>query len=125
MSRLHTYTRMSHRPANLLPTSSCGIPLYANLSHVPCPHCGTYLTLALNPALLTTLLDETGSLAPSSLLWTPRAWAQLLGRGVDDLLALDVRDTRWLEQRIVGLRFSFFVGWEEAVGKLCVLGVRM
>jgi len=44
---------------------------------------------------------------------------------VEELLALGTREVRWLEQRIVGLRFSFCVGWEEGVGRLGVLGVRM
>ena len=34
-------------------------------------------------------------------------------------------EIRWLEQRMTFLRMHLVFGWEESVGRLAILGVRM
>jgi hypothetical protein len=103
---------------------SCGIPAYANELMVPCPNCSKPLTLLLNPKIIGTLLDETGGIAPGKLLWSDRAWEQLLGRTVAEVAKMTTDEARWLEQRMLFLRMHLVVGWEESVGRLAVLGMR-
>jgi len=82
------------------------------------------LTLSLNPKIIGTLLDETGSIAPGKLLWSERAWEQLFGRTVKEVTEMTNEEIRWLEQRILFMRLHLVFGWEESVGKLAILGVR-
>jgi hypothetical protein len=71
------------------------------------------------------ILDETGCVAPGKLLWSARAWEQLLGRPVAELAAMSIEDIRWLEQRLSFLRMHMVFGWDENIGRLAVLGMRM
>jgi hypothetical protein len=38
---------------------------------------------------------------------------------------MSIDDIRWLEQRLHFLRMHLVFGWEESVGRLAVLGMRM
>jgi hypothetical protein len=105
--------------------SSCGIPIYANTPHTTCLNCATPLTLSLNPKIIGTLLDETGSIAAGKLLWSPRAWEQLLGRTPAQLSQMKGEEIRALEQRMGFLRMHLVFGWAESVGRLAVLGMCM
>jgi hypothetical protein len=111
--------------AKLTPTPSCGVPVYANELRIPCPNCSKPLNLQLNTKIMGTLLDETGCIAPGKLLWSDRAWEQLLGRSVKKVTMMTTDEVRLFEQRAVFLRVHLVVGWEESVGRLAVLGVRM
>ncbi|KAB8290828.1 hypothetical protein EYC80_008465 [Monilinia laxa] len=124
----------------LMCTECCGIPIYNNTPHIPCPHCSKPLTLSMNPKIIGTLVDETGCIAAGKLIWSENAWKELLGRSVQDLCQMACEEIRLLECRIVGLRLSLCFGWagDEAGdvlggdsrgvggvgGRLCVLGVR-
>ena len=103
---------------------SCGVPIYANTLTTPCRNCSKPLKLFLNPKIIGTLLDETGSIEPGKLLWSERAWEQLFGRTVQQVTEMANEEIRWLEQRILFMRVHLVFGWEESVGKLAILGVR-
>lgn len=109
---------------NLLFLLSCGVPVYATELTVPCPNCSKQLRLLLNPKIVGRLLDETGCIATGKLVWSERAWEQLLGRSVREVAEMTTDETRWLEQRILFTRMHLVVGWEEGVGRLAVLGMR-
>ena len=80
------------------------------------------------------LLDETGALDAEKLIWTSKAWTELLGdigamgllgEGREGREAMEIDEVRELQERIAGLRFSFLAGWAVEVERLYVLGVRM
>lgn len=113
---------------------SCGIPIYSPEPTAPCLTCGAVQNLSINPAVIGSLLDETGALEAEKLQWTPKAWRELLGEaGAMGILGAekeagetrDINGVKELQERITGLRFSFLMGWAGEVGRLCVLGVRM
>jgi hypothetical protein len=84
--------------------------------------------------VIGSLIDETGALEAEKLQWTPKAWEEFFGetgamailggeKGADE--TREINEARELQERIMGLRFSFLMGWAGEVGRLCVLGVRM
>lgn len=103
----------------------CGIPIYANLLSGTCKQCDKIVPLALNPGIVGKLLDETGDIGQGKLVWTEEAWEMLWGRSVDELCVMGSKEIGLLESRVLGLRFSFLFGWEESIGRLAVLEVRM
>lgn len=110
--------------ANVRSSLSCGIPIYANMLEITCKNCSRPLKLYLNPRIIGTLIDETGCIAPGKLLWSERAWEQLLGRTVKEVTEMTNEEIRWLEQRMMFMRMHLVFGWEESVGRLAVLGMR-
>lgn len=104
---------------------SCGVPIFSNTPITPCRNCSKPLTLSLNPRIIGTLLDETGSLSPSKLLWSARAWEQLFGRSVEEIAGMIIEDVRLFEQRVLWMRCHLVVGWSGEVERLGVLGVLM
>lgn len=78
------------------------------------------------------LCDETGMINGGKLVWSEKAWKELLGRGTAELCEMGVEEVKMLECRMVGLRVSLCFGWvgdaggagESVAGRLCVLGVR-
>lgn len=101
------------------------MPLYSNTPNTICRNCSTTVLLSLNPRIMGTLLDETGSIAPGRLLWSVSAWENLFGRTVEQLLECGIFELSLLEQRLLGMRISVCFGWKADVGRLSVLGVRM
>jgi hypothetical protein len=71
------------------------------------------------------LADETGCIEQGKLLWSPQAWEQLFGRSVDIIAALSIDEARWFEERMMFLRMHLVVGWEENIGRLTVLAMKM
>ncbi|KAL2071499.1 hypothetical protein VTL71DRAFT_12734 [Oculimacula yallundae] len=114
-----------HRRNMLMCAECCGVPLYSNTPITPCRNCSKPQTLSLNPRIIGTLIDETGSLSPGKLLWSTRAWEQLFGRSVDEIAAMTVEEMRLFEQRVLWMRCHLVVGWSGKVEKLGVLGVLM
>ncbi|KAF7914941.1 hypothetical protein BELL_0327g00060 [Botrytis elliptica] len=108
----------------------CGIQLYSPTPSLECPHCSKLLQLIMNPKVIATLIDETGMISGGKLVWSEKAWKELLGRGTEELCQMGVEEVKMLECRMVGLRFSLCFGWvgdaggERVGGRLCVLGVR-
>ena len=103
---------------------SCGVPIYANELEIPCRNCSKLLKLYLNPKIIGILIDETGCITPGKLLWSERAWEQLLGRTVKEVTEMTNEEIRWLEQRMMFMRMHLVFGWEESVGRLAILGMR-
>ncbi|KAK4225344.1 hypothetical protein QBC38DRAFT_531060 [Podospora fimiseda] len=61
------------------PTPSCGLTVYANKPTATCRNCqATHHSLVLNPRIIGPLLDETSTLAAGKLIWSDRAWTELL-----------------------------------------------
>ncbi|KFX90174.1 hypothetical protein O988_08311 [Pseudogymnoascus sp. VKM F-3808] len=57
----------------------CGIPIYSPESTAPCLTCSTVQKLSINPAVIGSLVDETGALEAEKLQWTPKAWEEFFG----------------------------------------------
>ncbi|PQE23650.1 nucleic acid-binding protein [Rutstroemia sp. NJR-2017a BVV2] len=110
---LDVYLVQNYRRNMLMYTECCTTPHYTNspLPPLPCPHCHTPLSFTLNPHIVGTLLDETGSIRAKDLMWAPRAWEDLLGRKMEDVCLLGVDGCLELEERLRGMRGSFWVGW--------------
>jgi hypothetical protein len=104
---------------------SCGVPVYASTPVAICKNCDKKVGLQLNPKVIGTLVDETGSISPGKLLWSAGAWEQLFGRPVKELVTEDIDMMRLMEQRMVCMRFHVMFGWAEKVGKLVILAVSM
>jgi hypothetical protein len=92
------------RRGQLFSMECCGMPVYSNQSRGQCNQCGTYdIDLRISPNIVGQVLDETGALScvsgpqekdatnsreavntfknqHSKILWTDKAWTQLLGR---------------------------------------------
>jgi hypothetical protein len=82
--------------------------------------------MTLNPHILGTLIDETGSLAASKLVWSPRAWEKVFDKKVEEICRMSAEHIRLFEQRMLFMRLHLVVGWDGgALGRLCVLGVLM
>jgi hypothetical protein len=57
---------------------SCGVPLYANRPQAVCRNCLGERALALNSRIIGPFADETGCVAPGKLIWSEKAWTELL-----------------------------------------------
>ncbi|KAK0108453.1 hypothetical protein ONS95_003255 [Cadophora gregata] len=114
-----------HRRNMLMCAECCGVPIYSNSLSTPCRNCSKPQELSLNPRIIGTLLDETGSIAPGKLLWSTRAWEMLFGRSVAEVTRMTGEEVRLFEQRVCWLRCHLVVGWSVEVGRLGVLGVLM
>jgi hypothetical protein len=97
------------------------------------------------------MVDETGCIATGKLIWSGRAWTELLvgveeemspandgqnaciGDGItrdtrsssswEELTALDLVALRIVEEQLLYSRITLTFGWSPAVDRLCVLGV--
>ncbi|KAK0659734.1 hypothetical protein QBC41DRAFT_384230 [Cercophora samala] len=56
----------------------CNLPLYSNNATATCKNCLKTHQLSLNPKIIGPLTDETGSVAAGKLIWSDRAWTELL-----------------------------------------------
>lgn len=99
--------------------------MYANEPVAKCKNCNKELELQLNPKVIGSLIDETGSIAAGKLLWSAQAWEDLFGRSVEELVAMDIQMMKLMEQRMAYMRVHLVFGWAEEVGKLAILAVRM
>ncbi|KAK8154487.1 hypothetical protein BKA80DRAFT_190698, partial [Phyllosticta citrichinensis] len=86
----------------------CNYPLFANVPSVACP--SLTVPLRLNPRVIGTIHDETGSVASGKLIWYEEAWTQLFGLCTSELATLDRETLRALEARCAWVRVSLFVG---------------
>lgn len=68
-------------------------------------------------------MDESGAITSGKLIWSDEAWEQLLGRNAEGLAGSSVRLLKYLENRLLFLKFAVMFGWSEDVGKLCILRV--
>lgn len=57
------------------------------------------------------MIDETGQIASGKLIFSSKAWEQLLGRSAHQLVKTDLEILRYLEQRLLFLRLTLGFGW--------------
>ncbi|KAM3076297.1 hypothetical protein ACMFMG_006200 [Clarireedia jacksonii] len=120
---LDVYLVQNYRRNMLMCTECCHKPQYTNspspTTHPSktapsCPHCQTPIppsSFTLNPSILGLLVDETGSIQAKGMIWAPRAWEDVLGRNMHDVHLLGAEGCWELEERLRGMRGSFWVGW--------------
>ncbi|KAI5927094.1 hypothetical protein F4810DRAFT_429913 [Camillea tinctor] len=130
------------RKGKLCCTECCGIPLYSNKPIVSCKNCNVQRGLFLNSRIIGTMIDESGTLASSKLVWNDDAWTQLFfgnkleeelcneGFGIDlieksweDITVLDTNTLRGLEDQLIYSRVTLTFGWSSDLERLCILGV--
>ncbi|TQS36082.1 hypothetical protein Golomagni_03477 [Golovinomyces magnicellulatus] len=123
-----------HRRNKLMCGQCCGILLYSNASISECATCEKLISLLPNANLVGQLLDETGSIDGSSLIWSPSAWEKLFGRPSEVVASWSREECTSFEQYLCFMRVHLFVGWRRVqicpdgrknIGRLCVLGVQM
>lgn len=68
-------------------------------------------------------MDETGAISCGKLIWSDEAWDQLLGRDTNGLVTAKPELLKYLENRLLFLKFTVLFGWSADVGKLVVLKV--
>lgn len=106
----------------------CNLALYANARSVECRGCGKAVALRLNPRILGLVVDETGAVGSAKLLFSDRAWKDLLGRDAEALCGMQGHEVQYLADRMLFCRITLLFGWtgEEAKagGRICVLGVQ-
>ncbi|KAK6841560.1 Nucleic acid-binding protein [Apiospora arundinis] len=134
------------RDAKTYCNECCGIPLYANIPFAVCKDCGVQIELLPNPKIIGDLVDESGTMKGSKLVWHGVAWNQLLYENSanqdkvnpfeDDsnaerlaehsernIKALDKNDLQILKDQLLYSRVTLTFGWAEALEKLCILWV--
>lgn len=108
----------------LMCNECCGVALYGNVLSLQCTRCKKHVPLRVNPRVVGPLVDETGSTACGQIILSNRAWEQLFGRSIRDLVRLSFEALRRIEQRLLFLRITLVFGWaaEESsgVGRICV-----
>ncbi|KAK4546884.1 hypothetical protein LTR36_001616 [Oleoguttula mirabilis] len=106
----------------------CSMPVYANAVTAPCKGCDKEVALRLSPRIIAQVMDETACLGPGKLLFSDRAWKDLLGRPTEDILKLGYEEIKYLSDRLLFCRVTMLFGWtgdeSKAGGRVCVLGVR-
>lgn len=98
-------------PTDTTKTASRTCP---NSSSIPCP-----LPLRLNPRIIGTLIDETGSIDAGSVIWSDEAWCKLLhGYTAEKLVGARDEELRRVEEAMMWKRISILFGWSSSVGRL-------
>lgn len=113
-----------HQRTMMFCSECCGLPIFANCLTATCKQCEKPISLAINPRLIGTLIDETGAIGSGKLIWRPQAMEQLLGRTAMELSMSSPALLKYLEQRLLFLRLSVLFGWSEQVGKLAACQVQ-
>ncbi|KAI9715372.1 MAG: hypothetical protein M1812_006017 [Candelaria pacifica] len=114
-----------HQRSMMMCTECCGVPLFANTIAAKCKQCGQEVALAINPKIVGSIIDETGCISAGKLVWSDEAWEQLLGRTAQQLVEATPPLLKYLEHRLLFLRYTLVFGWSEDVGKLAILQVKM
>lgn len=106
----------------------CGMAAYANAVAAACRGCDGAVALRLNPRIVGQVVDETGAVGAGKLLLSDRAWRDLLGREVGEVLRMGFEEVKHLTDRLLFCRVTLLFGWTGdktvAGGRVCVLGVR-
>jgi hypothetical protein len=119
-----------YRRNMLLCNECCGIPIFNNSVTAECQQCDKLVALGINPRILGPVVDETGCSSTGKILFSEKAWEELLGRTADELVKSSVDVLKYLEQRMLYLRVTLRFAWaaeegEGGMGRLCVWGVQM
>jgi hypothetical protein len=57
------------------------------------------------------VIDETGQIATGKLVFSTKAWEQLLGRTPEQFAQAEIELLRYLETRLLFLRYNLGFGW--------------
>lgn len=111
----------------LFSSECCNIALYANATVAKCRGCDKNVNLRISPKIIAQVMDETAVVGPGKLLFSDRAWQDLLGRKPQDLIKLGYDEVKYLSDRLLFCRLTLLFGWtgdeSKAGGRICVLGV--
>ncbi|MCJ1308763.1 hypothetical protein MMC25_002417 [Agyrium rufum] len=113
---LEVHLARLHQRGMLCSGECCGVPLYANAMTARCRRqCGREeeqeeVVLRLNPKILGTVMDETGSVGSGKMVLSEEAWGQLLGRGKEGIVGMGVRELKEVEATMLFLRVTLVVG---------------
>ncbi|KAK3715967.1 hypothetical protein LTR37_006697 [Vermiconidia calcicola] len=112
----------------LFSSECCNMALYANATTATCRGCDKEVSLRLSPRFLGQVIDETATISTGKLLFSDKAWQDLLGRKPEDLLKLGYDGMKYLADRLLFCRITVLFGYagdeSRAGGRICVLGVR-
>ncbi|KAL2357179.1 hypothetical protein BJ546DRAFT_1024446 [Cryomyces antarcticus] len=114
-----------YRRNMLMCNECCGVPFYTNAIVIKCKQCDKDVPLRINPKVIGSLIDETGCIGPGKLVFSDKAWEQLLGRTAEELVESSANVLEYLEHRLLFLRTTLVFGWSEETGKLAVCQVKM
>ncbi|KAI0838702.1 hypothetical protein F5Y06DRAFT_303622 [Hypoxylon sp. FL0890] len=134
---------MEHwRKGTLCCFECCGVPMYANKPVATCKNCETKQDLVLNPRVIGSVVDESGTITGSKLVWRNDAWTELLfgstagelqggdDSGTDlieqsweDVTVLGTDVVRDIEELLLYSRITLTFGWASKLQRLCILGV--
>ncbi|KAI1646233.1 uncharacterized protein F4817DRAFT_340898 [Daldinia loculata] len=120
----------------------CGMPVYANKPVAICKNCDTRRDLAVNPRIIGSMIDESGMITASKLVWHDDAWSQLFFGGTsnelqigddsetnlveqswEDLTIFDTAALRDIEEQLLYARVTLTFGWSSQLERLCIMGV--
>ncbi|KAK7908413.1 hypothetical protein PG985_015716 [Apiospora marii] len=122
----------------------CGSPMYANIPFAVCKGCGVQRELLPNPGIIGNMVDESGTMKASKLVWHEDAWNQLLygssseednitaidnesagasfpGRLERNVKTLNKNDLQGIENRLLYSRVTLTFGWAEDLERLCIM----
>lgn len=105
----------------------CSIPIYANAVTAMCKGCDREMPLRLSPRIIAQIMDETAIIGPGKLLFSERAWQDLLGRAPEELLKMGYEEIKYLADRLLFCRVTMMFGWtgdeSKAGGRISIRGV--
>lgn len=99
-----------HRRQMFMCEECCGVPLFANALTAKCKQCDKNVRLRVNPRIISSLSDETGSLQAGSMLLTAKAWSQFFGVSPEVLCRSVWEQVRHIEQESLFTRKTFWFG---------------
>lgn len=100
----------------------CGVPIFANTASTKCKQCKTSTSLLINPRIIGSVIDETGTTGTGKLVLSQDAWISLLGRNPEELKCLEVR---LLFMRVTLCFVLFAEEVEGGMGRLWIWGVKV
>jgi len=118
----------NYKRRTLFSGDCCNIPTYANAVTTKCRGCDAEMHLRLNPRVVGQVMDESAAIGAGKLLFSDRAWRELLGREPEDLLEMGPDEIQYLSDRLLFCRVTMLFGWVgddgQTGGRICVLGVQ-
>ncbi|KAI1501417.1 hypothetical protein F5X99DRAFT_409007 [Biscogniauxia marginata] len=107
-----------------------------------CKNCRIQRELSLNPRIIGSMIDESGTMARSKLVWNYDAWTRLffpsmpeegssykegmhnlIEQSWEDITSLDTNSLRDMEGQLLYSRVTLTFGWSSGLGRICILGV--
>lgn len=118
--------------------------MYANIPFAMCKGCGVQRELLPNPGIIDNMVDESGSMKASKIVWHEDAWNQLLygssfeddnittidneyaranfpGRPERNVKTLNKNDLQDIEDRLLYSRVTLTFGWAGDLERLCIM----